>query len=245
MSLPLVGIVTALTGEARALTQKSPRPGKVVALGGGCIAWLGGMGQEAAREAALGLLDAGATALAVFGVAGALAPGMHCGTLFCPSLVIDERGHAVPTTPSWRIALNQRLLAANLPLVAEGSLLSLSSPLLLASDKTSMRARHHAMAIDMESAAVAAVASERQLPFTVLRAIFDEYDDNLPGELQAGVDAWGRLLPLHMLAALLRHPRRLGELPGWAARMGKATRALREAVRAAGDGLGWGPPHVR
>lgn len=245
MSPSSVGIVTALAEEARALSPKSPRPGKVVALGDSCIMWLGGMGQDAARRAALGLLDAGATALAVFGVAGALAPGLHSGTLFCPSLVIDERGHAVPTTPSWRIALSKRLLAANLPLVADGSLLSLPSPLWSASDKTAMRTRHQAMAVDMESAGVAAIASERQLPFTVLRAIFDEYDDNLPRELQAGIDAWGRLLPLHMLAALSRHPRRLRELPGWAARMRKATQALRAASRAAGDGLGRDPPPVR
>ncbi len=209
------------------------------------MVWLSGMGQDAARQAALGLIDAGATALAVFGVAGALAPGMHSGTLFCPSVVIDERGQDMPTTLAWRSSLSQRLLAANLPLVTEGSLLSLSSPLLSAADKTSMRVHHQAMAVDMESAAVAAIASERRLPFVVLRAIIDEHDEDVPGELQAGIDAWGRLLPIRMLALLLRHPSLWGELPGLATRMGHAIRALRAAARAAGNGLGRDPPEVR
>lgn len=245
MTSPSVGIVTALAREARALTSTSPRPGKAVALDRGHIVWLGGMGQDAARQAALGLIDAGATALAVFGVAGALAPGMPGGTLFCPSAVIDERGHAVSTTPAWRLSLGKRLLAAKLPLVAEGRLLSLPAPLLSAADKTSMRTHHQAMAVDMESAGVAVIASERRLPFVVLRAIVDECDDNVPGELQAGIDAWGRLLPTRMFAVLLRHPRLLGELPGLAARMGKAVQALHAAARAAGHGLGRDPPEAR
>lgn len=240
-----MGIVTAIAREARALTPKSPRPGTAVALDGSRILWLGGIGQDAARQAALGLIDAGATALAVFGVAGALAPGMHSGTLFCPSVVIDEQGRDVPTTPAWRASLSRRLLAAKLPLVTEGSLLSLPSPLLCAADKTSMRVHHQAMAVDMESAGVAAIAAERRLPFVVLRAIIDEHDENVPGGLQAGIDAWGRLLPMRMLAMLLRRPRLLGELPGLAARMGKAVQALHAAARAAGDGLGRDPPEVR
>ena len=101
-----------------------------------------------------------------------------------------------------------------------------------------MRERHQSLAVDMESAAIAMVAGEHRLPFLVLRAIVDEREDNVPAELQDGIDAWGRPRALSMLGTLLRHPRLLTALPPLAARMGKATRALHLAVQAAGCGLG-------
>lgn len=238
MNLHSVGIVTALAAEARTLTQQPLRPRQLIALGDGCGLWLSGMGPEAAHEAAIALVDAGATALAVFGVAGALAPGVRNGTLLCPACVIDERGNDYHPTPAWREALQQCLAASSLPFMAGGSLLSLPQPLLDAGAKMAMRQRHMAVAVDMESAAVAAVASERKLPFVVLRAIIDEHDDDIPAALQAGIDAWGRPRPLNMLALLGRHPGLLAHVPGLSRRMRGATRALRLAATAAGMNLG-------
>lgn len=100
-----------------------------------------------------------------------------------------------------------------------------------------MRDRHTAAAVDMESAAVAAVANERHLPFVVLRAIVDERDDDIPLELQAGIDVWGRPRPWSMLFVLVRHPGLLKRLPGLASRMNKATRSLQAAMVAAGADL--------
>lgn len=236
-----VGIVVALAAEAKALARKSLPAGHAVALDNGDLAWLSGMGQQAARQAAEGLISAGATALAAFGVAGALAPGLRSGTLFCPSCIIDERGHDYVPTPAWRTALIQHLRATALPTLAEGHLLSLPSPLLCAGDKAAMREHHLAAAVDMESAAVAAVATEHRMPFVVLRAIVDERNDDIPAELHAGVDAWGRALPLRMAATLLRHPSLLSQLPKLASRMNKATHALQAAAASAGRGLGRNP----
>ncbi|WP_266181862.1 purine and other phosphorylase-like protein, family 1 [Dyella humicola] len=237
MNLHSVGIVTALAAEAKALTRQRLHPQKLTPLGNGANLWLSGMGPEAARQGALALIDAGATALAVFGVAGALAPGLRSGTLLCPHRIFDEQGRDYTPTPSWRAALSQRLDAGGLALTMEGSLLSLPAPLSSAAEKTAMRDRHLAVAVDMESAAVAAVANERHLPFVVLRAIVDESDDEIPLELQAGVDAWGRPHLVHMLVAMARHPALLKRLPGLASRMGKATRALQAAVVVAGTDL--------
>lgn len=238
MRLHSVGIVTALAAEARALTRQPLPPGQLIALGEGCGLWLGGMGLEAAREAALALVHAGATALAVFGVAGALAPGVRSGTLLCPACIIDERGNDYFPTPTWRAALLKRLVTTQQPILVEGCLLSLPSPLLDGTAKMAMRQRHMAVAADMESAAVAAVASEHGLPFVALRAIIDEHDDDIPAAFQSGIDAWGRPQLLSMLALLGRHPGLLAHVPGLSRRMRKATRALHAAAEAAGINLG-------
>lgn len=233
-----VGFVTALASEARALTRRSLRVRTALPLEQGGVLWLSGMGQEAARHGALALIDAGATALVSFGVAGGLAPGLRSGTLFCPSCVLDERSHDYQPDVSWRTALIRGLATTGLPLVNEGTLLSLPAPLLSVAEKGAMRERHQALAVDMESAAIAAVAGEYRIPFIVLRAIVDERGDNVPVQLQASVDAWGRPLVGRLLGSVLRDPGLLAHLPGLAVRMHKATRALRAAANSAGMALG-------
>ncbi|MBM7128567.1 purine and other phosphorylase-like protein, family 1 [Dyella mobilis] len=199
--------------------------------------WLSGMGPAAARRAALGLAEAGATALAVFGVAGSLDRCLGNGSLFCPQRVLDEKGCVHQADASWRAQLQRQLAAGALPLRTEGSLLSVQHPLLTATDKVAAHERFAALAVDMESAAVAEVAKERGLPFVVLRAIVDEVDDAIPSALSDSVDTWGRPRTFGLIAALCRHPSVLADLPRLYSRMQRATLALRAAAEATGSAL--------
>ncbi|WP_230473654.1 purine and other phosphorylase-like protein, family 1 [Dyella choica] len=235
-TLRATGIVVALASEARALTSRTTQPERITVLAGGSALCLSGMGLSAARRAAQMLVEAGAPALAVFGVAGALSPNLRNGTLFCPERVLDEEGHQRDTDPAWRASLRKQL---TLPVRTEGALLSVAAPLLTGMAKTTAHQRCGALAVDMESAAVAAVAAEHGLPFLVLRAIVDESDDAIPEALNGSVDAWGRPRTLNLIAALGRHPSLWGELPRLYSRMQKATQALRAVTAAAGPSLGW------
>lgn len=229
------GIVVALATEAATIAARSVKPG-AAELADGALLWLGGMGPAAAQYAAEQLADADCAALAVFGVAGALSPHLRNGMLYCPERVLDGNGREYVADAAWRRHL-QQLLGPSLH--TEGTLLGSASPLLTAAAKTAAHGRFGALAVDMESAAVAAVAHQRGLPFVVLRAIVDEVDDAIPVALNDSVDAWGRPRPLHLVGALARHPSLLGELPRLYSRMQRATRALRTAASAAGPALGW------
>jgi len=230
------GIVVALASEAGTLGSHTARPGHITALTDGAALQLSGMGPAAARHAAEMLADAGAAALAVFGVAGALSPQLRNGALFCPERVLDEDGHAYGTDMEWRIRLQQQLA---MTLHMQGALLSVASPLLTAATKANAYRQYGALAVDMESAAVAAVAQQRGLPFLVLRAIVDECADTIPAALNGSVDAWGRPRLLRLLAAICRHPSLCGELPRLYSRMQTATQALRTVATAMGPSLGW------
>jgi adenosylhomocysteine nucleosidase len=235
------GVVVALASEARALTSQKAQPDHMTPLAEQSALWLSGMGPAAARRAAHGLADAGATALAVFGVAGALDEQLGNGSLFCPEQILDENGHAYATDAPWQARLEQRLKAIQLPLHTRGSLLSVQNPLLTTADKSAAHKQHAALAVDMESAAVAAVAHERGLPFLVLRAIVDEVGDTIPAALNNSVDAWGRPRILSLIAALCRHPSVVPELPRLYSRMQRATHALHAAAKATGPALAWPP----
>jgi adenosylhomocysteine nucleosidase len=236
-----VGIVVALASEAKALTTRKVHPERIIPLANGAGLWLSGMGPAAAQGAAHALADRGATALAVFGVAGALDSGLRSGTLFCPERILDDSGQDYVPDSSWRTSLLQQLSAATLPVLETGKLLSMPMPLLTTAAKVAARDCHAALAVDMESAAVAAVARDRHLPFMTLRAIVDEMDDTIPATLHASVDAWGRPRLLNLIVALSRHPSLLTYLPGLHSRMQQGTRALRAAGDATGPTLGWHP----
>jgi adenosylhomocysteine nucleosidase len=233
------GVVVALVSEARMLTSRNARPGGMTPLDEGAALWLSGMGPAAARYAARGLADAGASALAVFGVAGALDGRLRNGSLFCPEQVVDEDGRSYLADARWHEHLQQRLAGSQLPVQADGSLLSVQNPLLTTADKLAAHKQHAALAVDMESGAVAEVARERGLPFVVLRAIVDEVDDTIPAALNNSVDAWGRPRPLGLITALCRHPSVLSDLPRLYSRMQHATQALRTAAKATGSALAW------
>ena len=235
-----VGIVVALTVEAKVLTACAIKPGGITPLVGAAVC-LSGMGLVAARKAARTLADAGAKALATFGVAGALESGLRNSTLFCPERVCDEQGHDYTPDPDWRAHILLRLAQTALLVQAHGSLLSVTLPLLTQAAKTNAHSLHMAAAADMESAAVAEIAKARGLPFIALRAIVDEASDTVPVALHESIDPWGRPRLFDLVATMCRHPTLLARLPRLYSRMRHATQALHIAADAAGPGLGWPP----
>jgi adenosylhomocysteine nucleosidase len=226
------GIVVALLAEATALTTKAVPVGRIVSLDNGAALWLGGMGPAAAGAAAQALADAGARALMSFGVAGALDTGLRNGALLCPTHVLDHEGHEYTADPSWQVQLMERMAALGLPTPRTGPLLSVPTPLLAANAKSAAHSSYGALAVDMESAAVASVAKERALPFAALRAVVDERDDTIPDELHECIDAFGHPRLLMLMAIVASHPSLLTRLPGLRARMRKAIHALRAAAPA-------------
>lgn len=228
------GIVVALASEARTLIPHAT-PDRLTPLSDGAALWLSGMGLAAAQRAAQQLVNAGAKALAVFGVAGALDSSLSSGALICPEHVLDENGARYATDASWRASVQQSLVTTS------GSLLSVYAPLLTVAEKADARRRFNTLAVDMESAAVADVAQRHSLPFISLRAIVDEAGDTVPTALNNAVDAWGRPRAFGLITAVCRHPSVLGDLPRLYSRMQRATHALRAAAQATGPTLGWHP----
>jgi adenosylhomocysteine nucleosidase len=241
MALHSTGVVVAMASEAKALTPQRVATDRITPLADGSALFLSGMGPVAARRAAHALTDAGVSALAVFGVAGALDGCLRSGSLCCPERILDEQGHAYVADEAWHERLRQRLAQTSQPLYTNGSLLSVQAPLLTTADKAIARDRFSTLAVDMESAAVASVAQERKLPFVVLRAIVDEASDTVPAALNNSVDAWGRPRTFGLLTALCRHPSVLSDLPRLYSRMQRATQALRAAAKATGPTLAWSP----
>lgn len=199
---PQIGIVTGLAAEADCLRKagrKSEPP----------IIFVSGASAARAREGAAMLADNGAAGLLSFGVAGGLDPGLRAGTLVIPSAVAAADGTVHTADKEWRGRLLSEI--GDGIEAAAGTLAGRDRPLLSADEKKDLFQATGAVAVDMESHAVAAVARERALPFLAVRAVADTASRSVPEMALAGLNPAGRTKPMAVLARLLARP---GEIPG-------------------------------
>jgi len=222
------GVVAALGAEARTLGRPVRRSDGLFAVGDGILMAVSGMGCPAAAAAARRLLDAGATALVSWGMAGGLDPKLTAGTICLPRSVVTEDGGRYSTDHHWREILTAAVAARN---GIEGGDL-LTSPIAIddVAGKAAAFIRTGAVAVDMESSAVAAIAADHGIPFIAIRVIVDTAADELP---QAAVEAMqsGRVRISRLILGIVRRPRDVAALMRLADRYRAAKRSLTEVAR--------------
>ena len=197
------GFVTGLRAEARIAAALGP-------------AEAGGGLPPGAAAAAERLLTQGVSALVSFGLCGGLDPALRPGALVVPRTVI-WRGACYRADAALSAALGG--FAAEAVLAGEAAA---ADP----AEKAKIFAATGAVAIDLESGAVADIAARAGVPFAVLRAVCDPAEAGLPPAALAALDAGGAVSIGAVAASLLRAP---GQIPALIA-LGRAAGAARAAL---------------
>ncbi len=230
---PILGVVAALPAEAacfrRAQAGTGPRLQEAVQVR------VSGIGWTRAARAASALLDQGATALVSWGFAGALSTALAPGVLVLAERVYDIAGCWYAADAAWLERLHE--VAAPALTVTTGALLTTTAIIRDSREKERLQRTFGAVAVDMESAAICAVARERHVPFIAVRSISDRADQNLPAAALNAVDETGRIRLAQALAGALGHPREFPMLLQLAATTGRARRTLRSLAQIAGNHL--------
>jgi adenosylhomocysteine nucleosidase len=201
--LSRVGIVAALAIEARALSSTIGHRGIPLALEDGALLAVSGIGKVAAANAALALINAGADALASFGLAGGLDPALAAGTIFLPVEVVSTQHAAFQTARPWRERLGSVL--SGLRPVTQGKLLTSVEAITDAEAKAITFRDTGAVAVDMEGVAVAQIAAAHGRPFLAVKVIVDTAQDTLPKSVMAASSA-GQLQRWRLIGALALAP---------------------------------------
>jgi adenosylhomocysteine nucleosidase len=188
------GIIIAL-GSERAALAAVPH----VSLGWSLVQ--SGPGPERAAQCATAALAAGAQALVSWGLAGGLAADIMPGTVVVPRRVIMQRGEVFVAAASWRERL--AALASEFTL-SHGDLLTVPTPLGSPAAKAAAATALGAVAVDMESAAIAAVAARARVPFVALRVVVDAQRDVVPAGAENWIDARGNTRAAAALGAIVR-----------------------------------------
>nr|VFJ51389.1 MAG: adenosylhomocysteine nucleosidase [Candidatus Kentron sp. FM]VFJ51963.1 MAG: adenosylhomocysteine nucleosidase [Candidatus Kentron sp. FM]VFK08991.1 MAG: adenosylhomocysteine nucleosidase [Candidatus Kentron sp. FM] len=243
-----LGIVAALPFEAACFTRQNIEPGTWRIVTDNLIVHYTGVGAANADQAAQSLLRLGVDALVSWGIAGGLAPDLVAGTIVLPEEVIDagapDNGGGwqypmgrYPVDPDWHGALKDRLARKGIDSRSRGSLVS--TPM-VQPEPQKKAALHHAtraMAVDMESGAVAKAAREAGRPFIVIRSISDTATMTLPTSTLGATDQYGRSSLSKLFRGLLENPREITHYPILLHSLAKAKKGLRRVFELCGDDL--------
>ncbi|APH58253.1 S-adenosylhomocysteine nucleosidase [Granulibacter bethesdensis] len=195
------GVVVGLQAEARLLC-------------GFGIAAVGGGEPEGAEQAAVHLAESGVDRLVSFGLAGGLDPAILPGALLIPAELIEE-GKVYRTDPLWPGGMTLQRMVATRQIVVSRK------------DKAALFHQTGAGAVDLESGAVARVAARYGIPFSIVRAVCDPADRDLPPAALLALDQAGAIGVFRVAGSILRQPSQIGSLMALARDAAVARRTLR------------------
>lgn len=224
----VAGVVAALDREARTLGPVVESHAGFEILAGGTLRAVSGMGCGGAGMAARRLIEAGAAALISWGMAGGLDPDLEAGAICLPREVVAPDGVRFATSSSWRETL-MASIASSRP-VTSGALLTSMNPIAGVAAKAAARRETGAVAVDMESSAVAEVAVASHVPFLAVRVIVDTALDSIPESVTAA-GASGQVRIARLLTGLARSPGDIMALVRLSRRYGAAIRSLRAVAK--------------
>jgi adenosylhomocysteine nucleosidase len=235
IGLSHLGIIVAVTAEARTLTKEPIPKGELIDLPGGAMLIVSGMGPPRAARTSRALLERGATALLSWGSAGGLASKASPGSLILPKTVIASDRSLYHVDAPWHERLCNRLKGYvhfhTEPLVESSKVVRTPA------EKGTLFRETGAIGVDMESAAVAAMAQEAQVPFMAVRAVADAMNTTIPECTLNTFDEFGRFNLIKLVLGLAEHPAELFGLLRIGRNYRAAQRTLAAVVRLAGRDL--------
>ena len=202
-----------------------------------------GIGLERARESARRTFDrlTEPELVVATGVVGALTEGLRAGDVVLADRIVgdgESSAHAIDLEQHQRVG--HALRRAGLR-YSSGPLLSARVMLATPADKRSAKDSSGAIAVDMETWALAHEASGRGLRFVSVRTVIDEVGDEL-AKVKLNPDGSVRGLATAKYLAL--NPRMLLLLPRTMSNMRRATKSIADALEAIARGLDTMGPKV-
>jgi adenosylhomocysteine nucleosidase len=184
------------------------------------VAAMAGVGTRRSAEVARSMIDRfGPDHVVVAGVAGGLADHLVVGDLVIPATVHDmDRGTSHAAHP----------LGHHVP---EGELITSNE--MHGWDELEEHSRKGILAVDMETAAIAAVCDEASVPWTAIRALSDVVrDGTVDGATLAFLNEDGSTNAAAVARHLARHPGSATDLASMGRDTAKATANVARAVEA-------------
>lgn len=202
----IIGVLVPLPQEAKALGRWHYPYQQVFQHNEQLLICRSGVGYANAKEAAMKLIASGANQLISFGTAAALTSGLAVGNIVIPEIVVDTLGHRYLSQHPFR-ADCIKFFSQKKDLVIHEGILSHASDVLRTSEhKKNLAKQTTAIAADMESFALAEIASENEIPFTVIRVISDEVDFQLPDIIISALSSAGHFNYAKFFLGLVQKP---------------------------------------
>lgn len=224
----ITGILVALPEELRTLTNSKLKQGECISVAHNILVTLSGAGAENAGIAAQRLIDQGASQLISWGCAGALAPSLNAGDMVIASTILATDSTQLSTQADWSRQIINTLEQSTK--CYNGTLLESHSVITSAQDKAQLYQQTGALAVDMESGALARTAQQANTPCVTVRSIVDPANLNLPNAITYAMTDKGTVSIPKLMLYLCRHPEEIPRLINTALHFHSASKSLKTAA---------------
>jgi len=187
----ITGIIVALPEELSSLTKKKISLGECEFLTDDLIATHAGTGPENAKKAAQKLIDKGCCKLISWGCAAGLDNTLITGDLCLPKRLIAENQQHYHVDAEWQ--QQTASLLAELHPIHSSPLCESNTIVSSVQKKTALHKTTGAIALDMESIAIAKIAEQKQIPYLVIRVIADSAKMHLPAAITKSMNEAGQI----------------------------------------------------
>ena len=225
-----IGINAALPAEAACLYDKKLKVQTPVEIQQDIYLCLSGMGYDAANEATEKLINLNINTLMSWGVAGALDPSLASGDLIIANSIISN-DKTYKTATKWQNQLLVFCSEKNYK-VLNADIFSSKDVCATIEDKKELFEKNKAIAVDMESAAIAEKALNHNLDFITIRSIADKADMAIPEAVLKHTDKLGNPEILKFIGSCISKPAQIKELLKLASSYKKALETLSDIAPA-------------
>ena len=205
----ITGIVVALPEELTTLTSKKIVKGGFLFITDNVLVVCSGAGSVNASAAAELLVTEGATRLISWGCAAALVQTLKPGDFILADKLIDVDNKELMIDVIWHNHVKASLEA--LLTVNTGCLAHSNGIVSSINEKKQIHSKTGAVALDMESMAIAKVAFIHRMPVLAIRVIADPVSMNLPRAINHALNAQGEVVITKLLLFIMLRP---SEIPG-------------------------------
>ena len=152
-------------------------------------------------------IDRQVEGLISFGFAGGLDPDLDVGTVVIAKSVATLSGQEILTSAKWGNKISAQLGC----FYSTGTILGSNYPIIDSQQKIDVFHQTNAVAVDMESYAMAEIAHAHKIPFIIIRVILDPAQKKIHAKIAALFQADGKIDTKGVINILFKEPKLLKE----------------------------------
>ena len=221
-----LGIIAALPAEAKCLQSKKINFLKPFEIEKNIFLCVSGIGYQSSLHAAKELIKLNVNGLISWGVAGGICKSVHSGDLILAKAVTNQE-KIYKISNKWHRKIENHFHNSFCKILS-GDIVSTKKICATSIEKTKLFKETGALAIDMESFAMAEIAKTNNLDFIIIRSIADDANLNLPEAVIENIDNFGRLKIVKFIISCLLRPTQISKIILLAKNYKKALKSLKK-----------------
>ncbi len=220
-----LGIIAAIPAEAKCLQSKKIKFSEPFEIEKNIFLCVSGVGYQSSLHATKKLIELNVDGLISWGIAGGICKSIHSGDLILAKAVTNQE-KSYKTSNKWCRKI-ENYFHNSLCKILSGDIVSTKKICATSIEKTKLFKETGALAIDMESFAMAEIAETNNLDFIIIRAIADDANLNLPEAVIENIDNFGRLKIVKFIISCLLRPTQINKIILLAKNYRKALKSLK------------------